>query len=269
MNMKFYKMCASGNDFIVIDNRENIIVGPKKIAKKICQRRMQIGADGLLLLESSKTHDIKMRIFNADGSEAEMCGNGARCAALFCHTIVGFDKHFVMETLAGPVDATVGRGKVKVKLPDPKDFRDIAPLEVDGGIFYFYFLNTSVPHAVIFEESIDTFPVFSVGRQIRGHDHFQPQGTNVNFVEIIDKHAIAIRTYERGVEDETFACGTGSTASAIVSALIGKCASPVHVTTRGGEVLKIIFNSQTYGVRDVFLEGKAQFVYEGILDTIK
>jgi diaminopimelate epimerase len=263
MKTKFYKMAASGNDFIVIDNRDRSVKNPAALAKQMCERRVSIGADGVLLLEPSKKNAIKMRIFNADGSEAEMCGNGARCAALFCHKIFKFEPAFTMETLAGVVDAIVEKETVKVKLPDPVDFRDLAPLEVKDGIYYFYFINTSVPHAVIFEESIEDFPVVTVGREIRHHEHFQPKGTNVNFVEIIDKKTIAIRTYERGVEDETLACGTGSTASAIVSVLIKKCTSPVNVRTRGGEVLKISFDMHLYDVTNVYLEGKAGFVYEG------
>ncbi len=223
MAIKFYKMAASGNDFIVIDNRDHLIKKPAALTKQLCERRLSIGADGVLLLESSKKCDIKMRIFNADGSEAEMCGNGSRCAALYCHEILDFDVALTMETLAGVIDATIAKENVKVKLPDPKDFRDLAPIEVQDGIYYFYFINTSVPHVVIFEETIDDFPVVSVGREIRHHTHFQPKGTNVNFVEVIDKETIAVRTYERGVEDETLACGTGSTASAIVSVLIKNC----------------------------------------------
>jgi diaminopimelate epimerase len=256
-------MAASGNDFIVIDNRERSIKKPAALTQQMCERRVSIGADGVLLLEPSKKHDIKMRTFNADGSEAEMCGNGARCAALFCHKIFKFEPSFTMETLAGVVDAIVEKETVKVKLPDPVDFRDLAPLEVKDGIYYFYFINTSVPHAVIFEESIEDFPVVTVGREIRHHEHFQPKGTNVNFVEIIDTKTIALRTYERGVEDETLACGTGSTAAAIVSVLINKCTSPVNVRTRGGEVLKISFDMHLYDVTNVYLEGKAGFVFEG------
>ncbi|MBN1494039.1 MAG: diaminopimelate epimerase [Candidatus Omnitrophica bacterium] len=263
MEGKFYKMCASGNDFIVIDNQDRSLKNPAKVAKELCQRRLSVGADGLLVLEPSKKNDIKMRIFNADGSEAEMCGNGARCAALFCNRVLKFDQTFSMETLAGTIDAVIEKGSVKVKLPDPTDFRDLSPIEVQDGIFYFYFLNTSVPHAVIFEEFLEDISVPVIGREIRHHEHFEPEGTNVNFVRVIDQKTIEIRTYERGVEDETLACGTGATASAIVSALINKCKSPVSVKTKGGEVLTVSFDLHLYNVENVYLEGSAQFVYEG------
>lgn len=267
MKIKFYKMMASGNDFIVIDNRAGIVKQPKKLVKKLSPRRTSVGADGVLLMEPSAQYDIKMRIVNADGSEAEMCGNGARCAALFSHTFLGCGKEFAVETLAGPIQACVGKKTIKIKLSDPSDYRDISPIEVSDGIFYFYFINTGVPHVVIFEETIDAFPVKKIGHEIRHHSHFEPQGTNVNFVRILDAGHIEIRTYERGVEDETLACGTGSTASAIVSALVGKCSSPIEVRTYGGERLKVSFDQHMYDIRNVYLEGKAQFIYEGTIDT--
>ena len=263
----FYKLCGTGNDFVMVDNRENVIGNRKKLAQDVCSRQRGVGADGLILIEQTKKQDadLKMRIFNADGSEAEMCGNGMRCAGWMAHHILGCEKDLVFETLAGIVRTFVKKNIVKVQLSDPVDFRDYAPVEVEDGIFYFYFINTGVPHCVIFEDKIDDFDVVRIGREIRHHDHFEPAGTNVNFVQVLDSSTIKVRTYERGVEDETLACGTGSTASAIISAVIGKCASPVTVETKSGEKLTISFDVSKYDVKNVFLEGAVSYIFKGQL----
>jgi diaminopimelate epimerase len=261
--LTFYKLCATGNDFILVDNREKTIRQVTKAARGLCHRNHGIGADGLILLEKSRKADLKMRIINQDGSEAEMCGNGIRAAAWTAHHIFKCAPALRFETLAGVVTADVAKNAVTARLSDPTDFRDYAPLEVADGIFYFYFLNTGVPHVVIFEENIDDFPVEKIGREIRHHPHFQPQGANVNFVQIKNKNTIVARTYERGVEAETLACGTGSTASAIMSAVIGKCSSPVTVYTRGGEKLVVSFDMHKFEITNVFLKGDVQFVFQG------
>jgi len=262
-DVHFYKMCGTGNDFVIIDNRRSIIRSRKKIARAISHRHTGIGSDGLILLEKSRRADLRMRIFNADGSEAEMCGNGIRCAAWVAHHIMKFKKNIKFETIAGLIKVNVKKNIVKAQLSDPVDFRDYAPLEVRDGIFYFYFINTGVPHCVIFEENIDNFPVNEIGKEIRFHPHFQPFGTNVNFVQIKDKSTIFVRTYERGVEAETLACGTGSTASAVVSALIEKCIPPITVITKGGEKLTIYFDISTFSVTNVSLEGTVKYIFEG------
>lgn len=263
MGIKFHKMQASGNDFIVIDNRKGKIEDLNSLAEELCPRSTSVGADGILSLEASTDSDIKMRIVNADGSEADMCGNGARCAALYSNQVLGLPNEFSMETLAGNIDSTILEDKIRVRLTDPHDFRDIVPIEVKDGIFYCYHINTGVPHLIVFEENVSEFPVAKIGRELRFHEAFQPEGANVNFVEIHDPGLVQVRTYERGVENETLACGTGSTAAAIVSVLIGKCAVPVNVQTQSGEILKVSFDYQKYDVTNVYLEGKAQFVYEG------
>jgi diaminopimelate epimerase len=263
--ISFHKLVGTGNDFLVIDNRKQIVTDPASFSVKNCARHTGVGADGVILLEKSTSADIMMRIFNADGSEAEMCGNGMRCAAWAATKILKMKKELKFETLAGINETNVTDTSVRVKLPDPIDFRDYAPIEVKDGIFYFYFLNTGVPHCVIFEENLDTFPVAAIGKEIRYHPHFQPAGTNVNFVHIQDSSTIRVRTYERGVEDETLACGTGSTASAIISALVKKCVPPVTVLTQGKEKLVIDFKTSMYNVSDVFLDGPVQYVYEGII----
>ncbi len=265
----FHKIAGTGNDFVVIDNRKNIILDRARFAERISSRRTGVGVDGLILIEKSPVADLKMRIFNADGSEAEMCGNGMRCAAWFAVKILGMKENLTFDTLAGINKTEVKADNVKVMLPDPKDFRDYAPLEVKDGIFYFYFINTGVPHVVIFEDNLDDLPVDELGREIRYHPHFQPEGANVNFVHIMDSSTITVRTYERGVEAETLACGTGSTASAIVSSLIEKTKPPVRVVTKSGESLVIGFSLSRYDITDVTLEGPVDYIFEGYYEYEK
>ena len=207
--IKFTKMVASGNDFIITEVR-NL----SELARQICDRKYGIGADGLLQLEKSKKSDIRMRIFNADGSEAEMCGNGARCAALYLGK-----KKVSLETKAGIIKSEVNKDNVKIKLTEPKSIKLDIPIKLGSRILKANFADTGVPHAVIFVEGLERIDVTGLGRAIRYHKQFSPKGANVNFVEIISKDLIKIRTYERGVEDETLACGTGSVASAIISSI--------------------------------------------------
>jgi diaminopimelate epimerase len=263
----FHKIVGTGNDFVVIDNRKNLVADPCGFAITVCKRHTGIGADGVILLERSKIADLKMRIINADGSEAEMCGNGMRCAAWAATKILKMNSQLTFETLAGTNETSVTDDSVRVKLPDPTDFRDYAPLEVKDGIFYFYFVNTGVPHCVIFEDKLEEFPVFEIGREIRYHPHFQPAGANVNFVQIIDDQTIAVRTYERGVEKETQACGTGSTAAAIASVLIKKCSPPITAITKSKEKLVIDFDSSMYTISNVFLEGPVRHSFDGYVLT--
>ena len=264
--IEFYKMAATGNDFVVVDSRQNPIKDPVRFARSVCERRRGIGADGLLLLEPSKKADYKMRILNADGSEAEACGNGFRCVALLAHEKLGFPKKQTFESLGGIVEAGVQGGRVRVRLMNPEDIRERDHIKVGERDLYYYFLRVGVPHVVIFVQGLAGIPVFEIGREVRYHPHFKPAGTNVNFVEVKGPRAITVRTYERGVEQNTLACGTGSTASAIVSALTHRVESPVEVTTEGGEVLTVDFTRNGKTVKDVYLEGEARLVFEGKLN---
>jgi diaminopimelate epimerase len=261
----FYKMQASGNDFVVIDNRQNVIKDPIRFAREICQPHLGVGADGLLLFENSKTAHFKMRIVNSDGSEAEACGNGFRCIALYAREILKYPTEFQFESLSGLIKAFVSPRGIRVQLVVPSDIRLQEDMEVQGHRLHYSFINTGVPHTVIFVEGLAKIEVASLGKAIRFHQRFQPKGTNVNFVEVKNKSEIQVRTYERGVENETLACGTGSTASAIVSALMGYAKSPVRVKTTGGEILTIDFKRQENKISDVTLEGQAHFVFEGKL----
>ncbi len=267
--INFYKMVASGNDFIVIDHRKPFLKGLPSFAKKVCHRQFGVGADGLLLMEKSKKAAIRMRILNSDGSEAEMCGNGARCAALFAHKILGFSSKFVMETKAGLIPSCINAWTVQVELTKPKGYRPIANLKIFKKDFPYYHINTGVPHVVSFvEENLDEVQAGEIGREVRFHSKFQPRGANVNFVKKTGAKSLSIRTYERGVEAETLACGTGSVASAVVAVMAGLLKSPVDVKTKSGEVLKINFNQEGETISQVTLEGNAEFTFEGSLSNV-
>lgn len=261
----FSKMVASGNDFVVVDNRKGVIRNALKFAQSVCAWHTGVGADGVLLLENSRRGDFKMRIVNSDGSEAEACGNGFRCIAKYAKEKLQYPSQFRFESLSGLVQAHVNGKNVRVQLPDPKELSLRAAIEVGGNRLQYSFLNTGVPHVVIFVQGLASVDVNHLGRLIREHEAFRPRGTNVNFVEIKNKQEIQVRTYERGVERETMACGTGSTASAILSVLMGFVRAPVRVKTRGGEVLTIDFKKKGNKIQQVMLSGAASFVYEGTL----
>ena len=268
---KFTKMVASGNDFIIVEKDKLSTIRYPLYAKKLCDRKFGIGADGLLILEKSKIADIKMRIFNPDGSEAEMCGNGARCVALYAKRYTLYAKtKITIETKAGLIESEVRNNDVKIKLTEPKEIKLNLAITINRRILRVNFINTGVPHTVVFVEGLDKIDVVSLARLIRYHRRFSPQGTNVDFVEIKDDESIKIRTYERGVEDETFACGTGAVASAIISNIKYQISNmkrniyKVNVYTRGGEILKVYFEREDKKFKNVWLEGKAKIVYRGV-----
>ena len=265
--IEFYKMSGSGNDFIIIDNRNNIVdeSNLSNFIVNVCRRKMSVGADGVILVENTDNADFKWRFFNSDGSVAEMCGNGARCVARFAYlnNIAGSNMSF--ETLAGLVKAEVIEERVKVKMTDPFDLETDVAIEFKNGLTSIYSINTGVPHVVMVKNSIDDIDIVKIGRKIRYHDRFLPAGTNVNFVCHIKDNTIAIRTYERGVEDETLACGTGAAASAIVMAHKMKLDSPLSVLTRSGEYLNIFFKEKEGQYYDIYLEGDARIIYKAQL----
>jgi diaminopimelate epimerase len=273
--MEFTKLQGSGNDFILIDNRdgkvyetiERIGICLKEFIFKLCANHTGVGADGLILIEEpeSPENDFKWQFFNSDGSEAEMCGNGSRCAVRFCYDKGIINKKEVsFETLAGVIRAEVLEGgkRVKVQLTPASEPTE-KTLNIEGEEISGVFINTGVPHFVVPVEDIDRIQVVSLGRKIRFHEEFQPKGTNVNFIEPSGDGRIRIRTYERGVESETLACGTGATAGAIVAYLKGLSSSrPIEVETKSGEVLKIDFDDK---LTRVYLDGAVYKVYDGNL----
>ena len=264
LDIEFYKMSASGNDFILIDNRDRKI--NKKFRKipgfvaKICRRRHSVGADGVILVEGSETADFRWRFFNADGSEAEMCGNGGRCAARFAFMKGIAGEEMAFETLAGTIKAKMDGTRVKLQLTTPYDIRLDYPIDLENKEIFLSSVNTGVPHAILLSDDIDHVPVEELGRVIRYHKAFGEKGTNVDFVKIVDRENVYLRTYERGVEGETYACGTGAVASGVILKEKGLIESPVNILTKGGEILKVYIGDEVY------LEGDAKVIYTGALN---
>ncbi|MCM8779151.1 MAG: diaminopimelate epimerase [Candidatus Omnitrophica bacterium] len=271
--IEFTKMVASGNDFVIVEfeNQKSKIKNFGSLAKEICSRKYGIGADGLLVIEKSRVADFKMHVFNPDGSEAEMCGNGLRCVALFEKSKIKNQKSKILkiETKAGILEAIVNKDAVKVKMAEPKDLRMNINLNVGGEKYLVHFINTGVPHTVLFVKEIKNVDVNGLGRIIRFHHEFLPRGTNVDFVEVRDKGNIFLRTYERGVEEETLACGTGAVAASIISnvkkqiSAVGKFFK-INVHTESGEILRVHFEREKDKFKNVWLEGKARIVFKGV-----
>lgn len=264
----FVKMSGTGNDFLIIDHRRRFIPVEQQpeFTRKVCRRMFSAGADGVILVEDSEKADFRWQFYNSDGSVAEMCGNGARCAAryAFRNGIAGRQMRF--ETVAGIIEAEIcAEEEVRLRMTDPFDLEADFNLMVGGRERDASFINTGVPHTVILLAEDDA-PVKEWGREIRFHPKFAPAGSNANFVTRIGDNEILARTYERGVEDETRACGTGAVASAIIAAIKKQCHSPVLVQTSGGERLRIEFDlTGNNRVENVYLTGPARLVYTGEL----
>ena len=252
MELKFYKYQGTGNDFVMVDNRDGAFdTNNTVLVEKLCHRRFGIGADGFILLENEPGYDFKMVYFNSDGNQSSMCGNGGRCIVQFAHDIgvIGDKTKFL--AIDGPHDAYLEKKLVHLKMIDVN--------QIENNEDHFY-MNTGSPHYVKKVEGIKNFPVFEEGKKIRYNERFKEKGTNVNFTEKEGK-TLHVRTYERGVEDETFSCGTGVTAAALAASYSGMT-SPVRIQTLGGE-LSISFQKTADGFNNVFLIGPAQRVFEG------
>ena len=271
MTFEFAKMTGAGNDFIVIDDRANRVgEDARELAKQLCRRRLSVGADGLILITPSSRCDFRMRYFNADGSEADMCGNGGRCAARFAweHRIAGEEMTF--ESRSGSHSAKiVDADNVRLAMPEPRAMLLNLEITVKGKRLLAHRINTGVPHAIVEVEDLDAFPVLEFGRAVREHRAFMPDGTNADFVRAVDEHTMRLRTYERGVEDETLACGTGAVASALVMAALGKTRPPVAVRTHGGWTLDVGFFMSDMGFCDVSLTGDARTVFAGEIEQVE
>lgn len=269
MTLKFTKMNGAGNDFVMVDNRDgSITLDPATIAR-LCDRHRGVGADGLLAVEPAREGaDYRMRYYNADGGEVEMCGNGARCFARFVNRLHGFQLAALrFETMAGVIGAEFQGDQVRLRMSDPHSLALNETLPVNGKELTVHSLNSGVPHAVVFVDDLESVDVRGDGAALRHHKHFAPKGTNANFVRITGPGTISIRTYERGVEDETLACGTGTVACAILHHLLHGTASPIQVAVRGGDTLTIGFTPEGEGrFRDVTLTGPGDFVFEGSLE---
>ena len=268
MVLDFTKMNGAGNDFVLIDNRKRNIHLSREQVVKLCHRQRGVGADGLFMLVPSATGkaDWAWEFYNSDGSVADMCGNGARCFARFIQKTVGANGKTSFETGAGVIAATFQGERVTVNLTRPKDLTLNQKVPVSGTPMLIHSLHTGVPHAVLFVPDADKAMVQQFGAEIRYHPYFAPKGTNVNFAQVLAPNHIRVRTYERGVEGETLACGTGVTASALIAARVLGFTSPVKVTVQGGDVLEVNFRDDNGEFSDVQLTGPAEFVYEGRIE---
>jgi len=263
-SVPFFKMHGSGNHFVLLDNR-NLAVAVADMAdwaRAVCRDGFGVGADGLIFLEEAPGSDVDYRwhFYNADGSRAEMCGNGSRCAARLAYELGMAGAGHAFGTDAGPIRAEVDPGSrlVKVQLTEPSNLELDLELEVNGQPRTMHFVNTGVPHAVVVCTDVAAVNVAETGRAVRMHPRFAPAGTNVNFIQVLDRGRMHLRTYERGVEAETFACGTGAAASVVTAHALDLCGPQVEVTTTGSEILQISIENDT-----VFLQGEATLAFEG------
>jgi len=264
----FVKMSGSGNDFIMVDNRAGVL-DPDHLGnwiRAVCRRRVAVGADGVILLQDDPRHEVDFawRFFNNDGGEAEMCGNGGRCAVRWAHALGLAGEQTAFRTKVGVIRGWVlGGREVRVQLTEARDYRPAVTLALPTGRTTAAFLNTGVPHAVLTVDDVQAVDVETLGRAIRRHEAFAPQGTNVNFVQVVGEHEAFIRTYERGVEGETLACGTGCAAAATTLTLAGKVHKPVRLTTRSGEALTVDFQPGGEVVAGLTLQGPVRYVARG------
>ncbi|MDD8018374.1 MAG: diaminopimelate epimerase [Bacteroidota bacterium] len=278
MKIPFTKMSGAGNDFVVVDNRAGIISEPHQFSISVCTRRLGIGADGVLMLEKSARADFKMRYYNADGTDAGMCGNGGRCIAKYAvdNHIVSPVK-FTFEALGYIYHVTRYAPTIyELKMKDPFDIKLNQPIKINDKMIKGNYLNTGTDHSVIFLDEnpelglLESTDVFNIGRSIRYHQLYQPKGTNANFVSKVESNSIKIRTYERGVEDETLACGTGSVASALLSALKFGWSSPVNVGVKSGDTLIVGFDkNEKRSFSNVTLKGPAENIFSGNINLDK
>jgi diaminopimelate epimerase len=265
--LRFTKMDGAGNDFILIDNRAGDIHLDRRQIAHLCDRHRGIGADGILLLENPTNHaDFRMRYFNADGGEAEMCGNGARCFARFANKMAGAEGKISFETPAGVIAAELAGDLVTLQMTEPTDLRLSVGLQIGAEKKIVHFINSGVPHVVVPVAQLGNVDVQREGGAIRHHEMFSPKGANVNFIEKRGADKIAVRTYERGVEDETLACGTGIVASALIFAATENVKGPIGVLARGGDELRVGFEKTDTKFKDVTLTGPAEFVFEGTIE---
>ena len=267
MKFAFTKMNGAGNDFVLVDNRQNNVqLSPEQVVL-LCHRQRGIGADGLLLLKrcTSGKADWAWEFFNSDGSSAQMCGNGARCFARFIQRVTGVAGKTSFETGAGIIHAQFNGEQVTVTMTDPKGLKLFENVFAAGANRTLHSLDTGVPHAVLFVDDVETVAVNELGAAIRSHPHFAPHGTNVNFVQLRDNEPMRVRTFERGVEGETLACGTGVTASALITSRLSQLPSPISVEVQGGDVLQVGFQWSGLAFKEVTLTGPAQFVFDGVI----
>jgi diaminopimelate epimerase len=275
MTVAFAKMSGAGNTFVVIDNRDAVVEQAVAAAGttldgfviRVCSPLHGVGADGLILLEHSDRHDFAWRFYNADGSQANMCGNGARCAARYARMVGAGGDRMAFETGAGVVTAELSGGSVKVNLTPPGPVGAAMDFKTAGAAWVGYPVDTGVPHVVIPVENVSRVDVEAVGPGIRHDPRFGGAGSNVNFVSRGEDGTLRVRTFERGVEGETMACGTGVTAAALVMTRLGHAAPPVTVVPLSGEALTVAFTRDGDGFADVTIVGPARLLFRGELEA--
>jgi len=259
--MEFVKLVGSGNDFVFLDNRSGAITRRKELAVRICDRKFGVGADGLVLIEKTRKADVLMRIFNPDGSEAEMCGNALRCTGRFVRERrISGAKKVTVETKAGIFTAESVNDEIRAGMRILGVPRLDLVIPVSGKKHIGHFIDTGVPHTVLIVSDVKNVDIRVLGGAIRHHRLFHPKGTNVDWVETVGKNTLKIRTYERGVEDETLSCGTGTVAGAVIAFLSGLVEPPVTVIAASGELLTVTF---TRGLDNIFLQGKTHRPFSG------
>lgn len=267
MFIEFSKYSGCGNDFILIDNRSNFFPANQPACiQELCTRRTGIGADGVILLENSLHSDFRMRIFNADGSEAEMCGNGLRCLMKFIQEQGFTSAHCVVETFLRPLKVRAVDAFVTVEMGEPFDFRWDIPLSIDGSFYKVHHINTGVPHLIYFTDALEAFPLDKLGPKFRHHPFFAPQGANFNVVQVLPEGELQVRTFERGVEGETLACGTGCVAAALAANHLFNLPTPIKVSPRSKEPLLIHFTVKEGTVQNLTMTGPAIKTFSGFYE---
>ncbi|MFZ1221348.1 MAG: diaminopimelate epimerase [Chthoniobacterales bacterium] len=265
--LRFTKMNGAGNDFVMLDNRLGDLQLAADQISRICDRHRGVGADGVLILErAANGADFRMRYYNADGGEAEMCGNGARCFARYASRVAGPMNELSFETPAGVIGAELQGDLVRLQMSEPKEMRLGITIPLPDQELAAHFVNSGVPHVVVPVDDLEKAEVRRLGAAVRRHELFAPKGTNANFLCERGPRQIAIRTYERGVEDETLACGTGVVASALIFSAVNNVEGPIDVLVRGGNELQVGFEKAGSEFKNVTLTGPADFVFEGTID---
>lgn len=267
MKLEFWKMHGAQNDFILFDDRDGRVPSGREFISRLAARHSGVGAEGVILLQKSNMADFFMRFFNPDGGEAEMCGNGARCAAVLAFELGIAGRTMMIETLAGELRAGVMSSGVRLWMMEPSGWLLHGAIDLAGRSLTYGFVNTGVPHVVLRTGDLRDVDVRGVGSAVRRHRQFAPDGTNVNFMEIRTDGDLSVRTYERGVEDETSACGTGITACGLIAAKNGWVKLPVNVHAASGDVLVVDGELTGTGARNVTLTGPAEHVFEGTVET--
>jgi len=267
MKIPFWKMHGAGNDFVLVDDRAlTFPAADRSWLESLGCRRTGVGCEGIILIQPSASADFKMRFFNPDGSEVDMCGNGARCVARLAHDIAVAPAKMKFDTGAGVVAAEMVGDRVRLGMTPPKDWRLNQVIELDGVKRSYGFVNSGVPHVVMPLEDFDGEDVARTGAAIRYHKDFAPKGTNANFIKVTGPSSLKIRTYERGVEAETLACGTGMVAAGLVAGRMGWVKPPVNITCASGDVLEVNYTLTADGAEKVTLLGPAAYVFTGVLE---